>query len=132
MLGAPENHREAVGVVFRGTYDLQQPVGIVLWIGAPEADEDTLNLLLDRDGFVEHEGLAAYVVTLADKDVWQVGVVVQGIKYKVRLGAALAVVFEIDYPGIGDHRAQAYHVVYRSGQDVVYEDCVLLAAADLE
>ena len=133
LLRAADHGGEAVLPVpgVRGD-DLQEPVRVVLRVGAAEREEDALDPLLDPDGPVEHERLRGDVVALPCVHLRQVGVAVQRVEHEVGLVDPLAVVLEVDDLRPGDHRSQADHVVDRGGEDVVDEDGVALAAAPVE
>ena len=132
VLGTSEGHDEVHVLVLGLRDDVEQTVGIVLRIGTSEGDEDALHLILDLDGFVEHEGLAADVVLLARMDLGELVVLVEGVDDEVGLLDALAVVLEVDELRLRQYGAQSDHIVDGGGEDVVDEDGVLFAAADVE
>lgn len=112
--------------------DSEQPVGVVLGVGAAEGDEHALDLGLDIDGFVEEECLRRYVVSLPRPDLRKLVIVVERVEHEVRLEDTLAVVLEVDDLGLRDDRPQADHVVDRSRKDVIDEQRVALALAAVE
>lgn len=112
--------------------DCEQPVGVVLGVGAAEGDEHALDLGLDLDRVVEEKRLGRDVVTLPSLDLRELVIVVERVEHEVRLEDTLAVVLEVDDLGLRDDRPQADHVVNRSRKDVVDEQCVALALAAIK
>jgi len=132
VLGTSEGHDEVHVLVLGLRDDVEQTIRVVLGIGTTEGDEDTLHLVFDLDGLIEHEGLATDVILLACMDLGELVVLVEGIDDEIGLLDALAVVLEVDELRLRQHGAQSDHIVDGGGQDVVDEDGILLAAADVE
>ena len=132
MLGTTQSHHELIVRIFGLDDDVHHTIGIVLRIGTTKGNKDTLHLILDLDGLVEHEGLSTDIELLTCMNLRELRVLVQGIEHQVGLLDTLAIVLEVDDLRIGQDGTQANHIVDRGGQDIIDEDGILLAPTDIE